>query len=861
MEHRRGLALLLVGALLLSATAAGVSATPAKGKPTISVYTPSNELTPGQPNSLTLQIANSGEVAYASPGSSGAVTTARAAAVELRSDVDGIEIDTGEQAVGSIPSGGLAVADFRVVTGEDVAPGTYELTAAVTYEYTEIITDTGAQQEETAEKEFDVTVRVTDDARFEVIGLSSDVPVGQSGDVDVTVRNAGESTARDASVTLQSTSSAVSFGGTASATRYLGGVEANDTRTLTFDARVAPDAPTTAYPLLTTVDFEGSDGVPASDGPFRVAFTPLPERSVNLSAETVDLSVGSQGTVGLRVSNDGAGTLQDATVSFQPAGETVVPVETERVLGTLAPGESTTVDYPLQVAPGAEPGDRRLSFAVAYEDDGDDYRTSPVDVLASVSPRQSFAVGNATGDLAVGERGTASFTVTNDGSRTATDATVSLQPTGETVLPVEPEQVLGTLAPGESTTVDYPIRVAGTADSGLRQLSFVVAYDDDGTTYRSEPVSQRFDVAPKQSFTVSDATGDLAVGTRGTANFTVTNDGPQPVTDATVSLQPTGETVLPVEPEQVLGTLAPGESTTVQYPVRVAGTADSGPRQLSFVVAYDDDGDSYRSDPVNQRFDVAPEQSFDLTQVSDSLRVGQEGQLQGRVVNDGPGTARDAVLRLQPSGTTVQPQETEYALGTLAPGEAAAFRFPIDVTSSATDGPRQFSLSVAYDTDDGTAAESDPLNARVDVAPSRDEFSLGAEGTNLTAGDDGTVTLELTNNRNVTLRNVNAKAFVDAPLSADTDEAYVPRIAPGETRTVSFDLSVESGAKARDYPLELDFQYDEPDGDTKLSDTYQVPVEVRASSGGGGLLSTYGLPLGILSLLALAGAGVVYTRR
>lgn len=638
----RAFALLVVGMLLVPAVAMGVGATPSRGSPSLSVYAPSNELTPGQPGSLTLQIANSGEVDYASPGSAGTVTTARAVAVELQSDVDGIEVKTRQQSIGSVTSGGLGLADFQVVTAEDVSPGTYELTAEVDYEYTKLVTDSGDQLDKNAKEEFDVTVQVTDDARFVVVGVEQDVAVGQSGDVNVTLENVGASTARDASVTLQSTGPSVSFSGTDSATRYAGGLAPDETRTFSFEATVAPDTPRGDYALLATVDFEGTDGVPDTDGPFRLGVQPSAERTVDLTVERTDLGAGTKGSVSLRVTNDGPATLHDATIAFQPGGETVTPVESERVVGTLEPGASTTVEYPLRVAETAEPGASKLTFDVSYENDG---------------------------------------------------------------------------------------------------------------------------------------------------------------------------------------------------------------------------GDAYRTGPVNAVVDVAPEQSFAVTDIDHSIRVGEEGHLRGTVVNDGPGPARDAVVRLQASGQSVLPQETESPVGTLDAGEAAAFSFPIDVTSSGTEGPRQFSLTVAYDTDDGSAATSDPLSARVDVAPSRDVFAVAGGNTTIEAGETRTVSVEVTNNWDTELRNVNAKTFVDEPLTAETDEAYIPSIEPGATETIEFDISAESDANARSYPLEMDFQYDEPDGDTKLSDTYQVTADVTASSGGGGFLSTYGLPLGVLALVALVGAGFVYTRR
>jgi hypothetical protein len=111
---------------------------------------------------------------------------------------------------------------------------------------------------------------------------------------------------------------------------------------------------------------------------------------------------------------------------------------------------------------------------------------------------------------------------------------------------------------------------------------------------------------------------------------------------------------------------------------------------------------------------------------------------------------------------------------------------------------------------------------------------------------------------------VSAKLFADSPVSVSDDEAFVSSIGPGETATITFSIGAAGSATPKVYPVSLDFQYDEPDGDTKLSDTYRVPVEVTEQEGGGGILSLVSGPggLGLGLILVLGGvAGVVLFRR
>jgi uncharacterized membrane protein len=84
------------------------------------------------------------------------------------------------------------------------------------------------------------------------------------------------------------------------------------------------------------------------------------------------------------------------------------------------------------------------------------------------------------------------------------------------------------------------------------------------------------------------------------------------------------------------------------------------------------------------------------------------------------------------------------------------------------------------------------------------------------------------------LTDISAKLFADSPISANDDESFVSELDPGESRTLTFSISAAGGALEKTYPVSMDFQYDEADGDTVTSDTYSIPVEVEQPSGGGG---------------------------
>ncbi|PSQ45847.1 hypothetical protein BRD17_00565 [Halobacteriales archaeon SW_7_68_16] len=373
-------------------------------------------------------------------------------------------------------------------------------------------------------------------------------------------------------------------------------------------------------------------------------------------------------------------------------------------------------------------------------------------------------------------------------------------------------------------------------EAGNRELTFVVTYDgDDGRVLRSNPLRERVDIE-KQSVVLANATGSLTVGERGTVNLTVRNDGPRLVRDATVTLATSGPTLTPLEPDRPLGTIGVDETGTATVPVRTASAADPGDRQVSFVVTYENEaGDTRRTDPLTARLSVADEQSFSLSAIESDLRVGEEGTISGTVTNDGPLPATDAVVVVSGLDRNVDLGAGEYALGDLAVGESATFSYPVETTGAVDAGPRQFSITVRYRDARGDQRASTTLPGTVRIGSSRDQFSVTTRNASVPAGGSQTVEVILRNQGDDRLTNLNAKAFVDDPLSLSSDEAFVPAVPSGGNVTIAFDVAASGSAPQRVRPLEFDVQYNEPDGDTRLTDTYQVAVDVTEGEASGGI--------------------------
>jgi len=443
-------------------------------------------------------------------------------------------------------------------------------------------------------------------------------------------------------------------------------------------------------------------------------------------------------------------------------------------------------------------------------------------------------------------------------------------------LEVRSGPVLAGLVPeGGAEPIAFTFDVTDGIDTGSYRVPVTVSYDytrlaertSGGVTrYRdfSAEETEYFTLVVEDDarFSVSAVGSEVIAGDTSDYALRVENRGTEDARNPRVTLaaDQTGVffggmgTRQPTKTVTVSGSLASGESALVT----VTAGADSDVVPASYpvdaTVRYETPGGVTReSTTVTTRVRVGDEQTFGVEGVESELRVGEDGNLRGTVRNEGPRNVTNAVVVFDPESGNVNPQQTEYAVGDLGAGETAEFDYRVAVSSEADDGPRRSSVAVEYRDNEGDRHTSDSVDVTYDVAEERDEFALTSD-TTLSAGSSTVAEVEVTNRRDETLRDIQARMFTNDPLSNGGEESYVQELEPGESATVSFDLSAGGGATPKTYAATVDFRYDDSENESQISDTYRVPVEVTAPSDGGG-----GPPL--LPIFALLVVGVAWWKR
>jgi hypothetical protein len=509
----------------------------------------------------------------------------------------------------------------------------------------------------------------------------------------------------------------------------------------------------------------------------------------------------------------------------------------------------------------------------------------PASAVAITEGEPSLSADLADNRVTAGEVTALDLTVQNKGNierssnpslnsqvTTANGVRVSLSSGDAPVTVKTGTQAIGTL-PQTARTVPFRIVVDEDAEPGKYDLDGQIRYrytslidPASGATQEEDAVrrfSLRLIVEEEPRFEIVESRSELAVGDDGPITLTLRNNGTEAASESTVTIRSgNDELTFAGSPtaRSFVGDWAPGETRTLTYKGSVASGAEVRPFSLNATVSYED-GESVPGRSKGLQFGVTPqaEQTFAVENVSSSLRVGEEGTVTGEVVNTGPTTADNAVVVLSTGNGNLNVRESEFAVGDIASGDRTTFAFDVDVTDSAEAGPRQLTAEVQYRNSDGDQRVSDPLDVRADVGEKRDEFDVSPVNATFQVGSGGQLELDVTNAGEEAVSDVSAKLFVDSPVSVSDDEAFIDELGSGESRTITFGVSVAGSATAKVYPVELDFQYTTAEGDTLVSDTYTLPVEATPRERGNGLP----IPLigGVLLVVLLGVGGYLYSRR
>lgn len=494
MTSRTAPVVALLVALLVASAAPGTVV--AAEDPRFEVTVPEPRLQPGATQEVTVHLTND------AADVDERVTTASNVRVTASAGATPFTVVSGPRLVGTMDDGATRDISFRIEVPSTTPGGTYRIPLEVTYEY---------DGDERARQMVYAVVHVPERPIFTVDGVTSNLVVGETGRVTVTMTNVGSRAATASTLALTAPASALSLGGTQSTTAYVGAWAPNETRQVTFAVSATEAAIATEYALTLQPSYRDANDVATTAPAQSIGVTPAPEQAFGFADVSVDLR-GTSAVLTAEVTNEGDRAVEDAVVTLESLGPSVTVREPTAPIGALAPGESATVAFDLGVAPEAAPGPRQFDARVRYDRGrATTYQSDAVALRADFpTGEKTFSLQPVNATFGIDTTNRFTVRVTNTGDEPLTDVRAMLAPTPP-YQSQSPSAYVGSLAPGESAVVTFEVTTPEDAVPTRDAMTVNLTADTpNDQTVRSGPHLVPFTVAEPGS-TTSNTTA-LAAG-------------------------------------------------------------------------------------------------------------------------------------------------------------------------------------------------------------------------------------------------------------------------------------------------------------------------------------------------------------
>lgn len=397
---------------------------------------------------------------------------------------------------------------------------------------------------------------------------------------------------------------------------------------------------------------------------------PTPTIDITLSATTLSVQQGANGTVNLTLSRGGGFTgAVTVAVTGAPTGVTATPAPS-----SIASGSTSSV---ITVAAGATTAPGTYNLVVHATGAGVTEKTATIALTVTAAPASNFtiALDPTTRSIAQGANGTITVNITRTNFTGAVNLTAEGLPTG----------VTAAFNPASVTTNSSTLTLTAAANAAVGTSTVTVRAAATGQPEKTATFELTITAPTSGSFTlaVNEATVSIAQGATGTANITLTRTGGF---NGAVAL--TAENL----PSGVTASFNPASVTGTTSVLTLTVAANAAPASASVLVRGTSQGQQDKSATFLLTITAAPTGGFTLALNPASLTVqqGTSGNTTVTITRTAPfaGTVNLAASGL-PNGVTASfnPAAATGGTSTLtltAAANAAVGQATVTITGTGT---------------------------------------------------------------------------------------------------------------------------------------------------------------------------------
>ena len=455
-------------------------------------------------------------------------------------------------------------------------------------------------------------------------------------------------------------------------------------------------------------------------------------------------------------------------------------------------------------------------------------------------------------NVQAGENITISFQLFNSYSGTLNNVNLELE-SSNPLLNVSPSfsnliDVIGSGTYGGSgfDIYTYHVRVPSTLESGIYTIDVVATYEtsvSDGITSYDTPgesimpiniyvhghPSIGFNIMPEAQITPNTDTGfqidatNSGTGTAYNASATFLNS---------TYFKPSGSEFFDI------GTLSPGAASSGSVDMFVARNITNGSHSIRMRLSYQDENGtrlSYNeSVPISVLLNT-PDVIAVLQSTSPSqLYIGSNQSVSISIENVGSGTARNVSVAFNGGpGIILGSSASRFFISSLQPGQSAIEQVEVNSNQSLPVSTSNIYAAISYEAANYAGNYSKISSIPLSIFPSA-EFNVTSTSGNLQPGSTyKPITYVIKNIGNEPATQISLSLQSIYPITPISGNAYIERLAPNQSATVTFYVDVDSNGAAGSYPVTIYEQWRQPNG--AISQQFSGSSSYYTDVGGAGL--------------------------
>lgn len=346
------------------------------------------------------------------------------------------------------------------------------------------------------------------------------------------------------------------------------------------------------------------------------------------------------------------------------------------------------------------------------------------------------------------------------------------------------------------------------------------------------------------------------------------DDLPNTAKFLTVKVLPGNAPLVIKSDPQMLGDLKGATSANAIFTTKINADAPAGhynlPVDLTYTYLYTVDQwgvdtIQYSYKTINQSIllpiKIKPDVSINVISATpEHLNVGTEGYVNMKIKNTGSDTGTKSIVKIIRNGNSpIIPTDSSVYIGNFAPGNVVDCRYKVSVSGDAQKATYPIDVVVVYQNNEGDFVTSKSDTVGVSVGGKAD-FAIISPPGEMNPGNKKVITVEYKNTGDTTVKSAQARISAVDPFTSNDDIAYIGDLKPGESRMVSYVMSVDRSATIKEYGLDSEIRYRDALDNTYISDTMKAKVKLTNPAGMTAVLSN---PI-YLSIIVAVIIGAVY---